>query len=218
MQEFEEMQETPPRRFPAREAMVRARSHLNGHTATMLLALLFCLTAGYGWYLLSILLSGALIEFVRDAMLVFGLYFATLSIAVVAILLPLGAGYLRMAGLVAVERPCELGELFYYFRSPGLWLRGIGVALLCVLSLLCPPCFGAAALYAGKEALGFCGAIGAAVHARVSVRDVIGFWAHVLRHLLFSVLTLGVLWLLYYAHHSAVAYFEMMMTMDPKGE
>ena len=130
MQEFEEIQETPARRFPAREAMIRARSRLDGHTATMLLALLFCLTAIYGWYLFSILLSGALIEFVRDATLVFALYFATLSIAVVAVLLPLGAGYVRMAGLLVAQMPCELGALFYYFRSPFLWLRGIGVALL----------------------------------------------------------------------------------------
>ncbi len=218
VQELHEIQEFPVRRFPAREAMQRARLHLSGQTVTMVLALLFCLTALYAWYLLSVLLAGALVALLRDALLVFTLYFAVLSLAVVLLLLPLWAGRIRMAGLVAAKRPCELGELFYYFRSPHLWLRGIAVSLLLVLSLLFPPCFGAAALYAGKETLSFGGAMRESFRTRKKLRDVLGFWAHVLRHLVFSVLTLGVLWILYYAHHSAVAYFEMMMTMDPKGD
>lgn len=216
MQESFEMQEIPARRFPAREAMHGARACLSGHTVTMVLSLLFCLTAVYAWYLLSVLLATALIALSRDALLVFVLYFAALSITLVGLLLPLWAGRIRMAGLVAAGKACEPRELFYYFCSPRLFLRGVGVMLLCVLSVLFPPCFGAAAFYAGKETLSFGGAIREAFRARIGVRDVLGFWAHVLRHLLFSVLTLGVLWILYYAHHSAVAYFEMVMQPKEK--
>ncbi len=205
------MNKAPECRFPARDAMKRARLHLSGRTLTLVLALLFCLTALYAWYLLAVLLSEGLLALVRDPLLLFTLYFAALSIALVALLLPLVAGYVRMAGLIAAQRECELSELFYYFLSPRLWLRGIGVALLLVLALLFWPCFGAAALYAGKETLSFIGAIAAAFRAHCRVRHVLGFWAHMLRHLLFSVLTLGVLWILYYSHHSAVAYFEMVM-------
>ena len=214
MQELYEIKEEPVRRFPAREAMKCARAQLGGHTVTMVLALLFCLTALYAWYLLSVLLAGVLVAFLRDALLVFTLYFAVLSLALVLVLLPLGAGYLRMAGLIVARGECELFELFYYFRSLRLWARGIVVSLLCVLSLLVPPLFGVAALFAGKETLSLGGAITAAFRAQIRVRDVLAFWAHILRHLLFSVLTLGVLWIVYYSHHSAVAYFEMLIPKE----
>lgn len=218
MQELYEINEAPVRRFPAREAMQRAREKLGGHTLTLVLSLLFCLTALYAWYLLSVLLAGVLVALVRNAIAVFTIYFAVLSLAVVLVLLPLWAGRIRMAGLVAARLPCELGELFYYFRSPRLWMRGIAVVLLCLLSLLFPPCFGAAALFAGKGTLSLGGAIRESFCADVRVRDVLAFWAHVLRHLLFSVLTLGVLWIVYYAHHSAVAYFEMLMPKEEQAQ
>lgn len=218
MQELYEIQEAPVSRFLAREAMLRARASLSGKTVTMVLSLLFCLTAIYAWYLLSVLLATALIALSRDALLVFVLYFAALSITLVGVLLPLWAGRVRMAGLVAAERSCEPRELFYYFRSPRRFLRGIGVMLLLVLSVLFPPCFCAAAFYAGKETLSFGGAIREAYRARIGVRNVLGYWAHILRHLLFSALTLFVLWILYYAHHTTVAYFEMVMLPKEKTE
>ena len=218
MQESYEMPIPPVRRSPVKASIDRAREALSGQTLTLTLSLLFCLVALYAWYLLSVLLAGLLVAFSRDALLVFTLYFAVLSVALVGLLLPLWAGRIRMAGLVAAQRPCELAELFYYFRSPRLWMRGIAVALLSVLSLLFPPCFGVAALFAGKGTLSLSGAIRESFCAGVRVRDVLAFWAHVLRHLLFSVLTLGVLWLVYDAHHCAVLYFDLTMTMDPKGD
>ncbi len=216
VQEHYEIPTAPPRRSPASQAMQRARAKLGGHTLTLTLSLLFGLTALYAWYLCSVLLAGLLVALISNALLAITLYFAVLTLAVVALLLPLWAGRLRMAGLVAAGRACELCELFYYFRCARCWLRGIGVALLCVLSLICPPLFGAVALYAGKETLTLGGALREAFRTRPRVRDVLGFWVRVLRHVILSALTLGVLWILYYAHHSAVAYFEL--TMDPKGD
>lgn len=218
MQESYEMPKPPVRRSPVKASIDRARQALSGQTLTLVLSLLFCLTALYAWYLLSVLLAGLLVAFSRDALLVFTLYFAVLSIALVGLLLPLWAGRIRMAGLVAAKRPCELAELFYYFRSPRLFLRGISVMLLCILSLLFPPCFCAAALFAGKETLSFTGAIRTAFCTRGKARAVFGYFVRVLWRLLLGALTLGVLWLVYDAHHCAVLYFDLTMTMDPKGD
>ena len=216
MQELYEIPVVPARPAPVRRAMQRAREQLNGHLLSLVLALLFCLVALYAWHLLSVLLGTLLVAVLTDALLAVALYFAVLAIALVALLLPLWAGRARMAGLAGANRPCEPYELFYYFQSARRWLRGIGVMLLFLPSVVCPPLFGAAALYAGKETLTLGGALREAYRTRPRTRDVLGFWAQVLWHAALSALTLGVLWMLYYAHHTAVAYFDL--TMDPKGD
>ena len=219
MQELDPICEVAVKRSFSGEAMQRATLRLGGRVLVLLLPLLFLLTAVYALYLFSFLLAGVALTLFPNAALALALYCAVLAVAVIALLLPLWAGRIRMAGLVAAGRECALSALFYYFCSPRLWWRGVCVTLLALLSLLFPPCFGAAALYAGKETLSLCGALREAREGtRGKLLRVLGFYGRVCLHLLLSVLTLGVLWVLYYAHHSAVAYFEMTMTMDPKGD
>jgi hypothetical protein len=174
------------------------------------MALLFCMTALYVGYLCLILFSRLLISFVVNPFLFYTLYFGMLFILGV-FFLPLWAGRVRMAGLIAAGKPCELCELFYYFRSPLLFLRGIAVMLLFLPCVLFPPFLGAAAFYAGKEALSPLSALREAFRARARLRDVLVFEGRVFWRILLGALTLGVLWILYYSHHSTVAYFEMMM-------
>ena len=214
VQELYEVQVAPVRRSLAKEAMQRASGRLDDGIVPLLLSLLFCGSVLYALYLVSFLLASLALTLFSNAAVTFALYCAALALATLAFL-PLWAGRIRMAGLVAAGRECALSALFYYYGSPRRFLRGMLVALFCVLSVLCPFFFGAAALYAGKETLSPLAALREAREGtRGRMRAVLGFYARAGLHLIWSVLTLGVLWLLYYSHHTALAYFEMVMEKE----
>lgn len=218
MQDFCDWSMLPVRRSYAREAMGRASERLNGCATSLLLSLAFCFVSIYTLCLLSLLLATLALMLLGSVLAAAVLYGVALALTAVVIL-PLWAGRLRMAGLIAVGMDCPLSALFYYYGDARRFLRGIGVVFLFVLGVICPPVFGAAALYAGKETLTFGGALRAAREGtREKMREIFGFYARVAWRFLLGVLTLGVLWFVYDAHRSAVAYFDLTMTMDPKGD
>lgn len=89
-------------------------------------------------------------------------------------------------------------------------------AALCVLLLyLTGFYFSAVALLVGNESMGCPEALRYAFCFGSRHRGCIyRFSLRALWHLLLSVLTLGVLWLLYYAQHTTLAYWKLVMTMD----
>ena len=144
------------------------------------------------------------------AMLVFALSeLAVAAFVFFALLLPLFAGRFRMAGLVAAGKGVVFSDLFYYFSSFFAWGRGVRIALLSPLALL-PPFFSFPALAIGNEELSLRRALALAV-GRVGFLSVLGLWARVLVRLVLGLLTLGLLWLFYDAHHLPVSYFALAM-------
>lgn len=126
---------------------------------------------------------------------------------------PLLVGRCRMMGMIAAGKNTMLSELFHYFSVLRLWWRGIRIALLLPIAFLLPPFFAAPAYAAGNEDISLRRAL-ALARGSVPLRTVWGFWGRALLRLLMGVMTLGLLWLLYDAHHLTATYFALIMRKE----
>ena len=214
--------EQPPKNLPARhDALKMARKRAayaleRDALLSLVLAYLFCVTALFALAFAVALLSFFWAPVTYGGML---LYVAALTFFTVAafcfLLLPLFAGLVRIAGMVAMGATPEKSELFHYFTSWRLWRRGMKIALIWPLALLWPPLFSAPAVATGNEALPIRRALFRS-RGRLPFSVVLAFWGRVLVRFLLGVLTLGVLWLLYDAHHLAVTYFALCIREENK--
>ena len=220
MQETTEMIETGvgneinvPVKKPSalRESLQGARLALQTDECHLAIVItyLFCVTALFALAFAVAPISFFWVPTTYGGML---LYVAVITLFAVSafcfLLLPLFAGYARIAGMIAMGASPEKSELFHYFSSWRLWRRGMRIALIWPLVLLWPPLFGAPAVAMGNEALPIRRALSLS-HGRVPFSVVLAFWGRVLVRFLLGVLTLGVLWLLYDAHHLTVTYFAL---------
>ena len=186
---------------------LRAKDHL----VVLTLAYLFCVTS-----LFALLFAVAILDyfwvpvtaFAQTVCVVAKCAFATALF--LGVMLPLFAGRLRMAGLCAAGKRVTTAELFHYFGSVGVWWRGVRIASLCLLGLVLPVLFSVPALAIGNESLSLRRVFVLSV-GRVSLVDVLGFWGRTLVRFVLGLLTLGLLWLLYDAHHIPVVYFSLAM-------
>ena len=138
------------------------------------------------------------------------------GVAFCALTLPVFVGRARMAQKLAARKACAQAEIFHYFTSWRLWWRGVRIGMLFLISLL-PPFFAASALAIGEEEIPLTKALSVSFR-RVAFRVVLAFWGRVLLRVLLGVLTLGALWLLYDAHHTAVTYFALAEQEPLQGE
>jgi len=186
----------------------------DGALIPLAIAYLFCILALFA---LFFWLSACVFFFIplsaRKALLFLVLQGVLCGIAFVALLLPLFVGRARMAGMIAVGECVTEAELLHYFKSWHLWWRGVRIAPLFVLALLVPPFFSAPALAIGDESLPLGRALSLSV-GRVSILTAIAFWGRTLLRLALGFLTLGLLWLLYDAHHGTVSYFALVMRKE----
>ena len=211
MDGFEQIPSLPARSGALKKTLRHAACALEcGALPSLILAYLFCGTALFAFFF-----CGALIDFflipqtLAGLVALWGLKISLAALAFVCLLLPLFAGRLRMAGLCAAGKRVVLEDLFYYFTSGRLWRRGVRIALLCPLALL-PPLFSLPALAIGNDAFSLRRA--AALSAgRISLALVFEFWGRVLVRFVLGLFTLGLLWLLYDAHHVPVSYFALVM-------
>ena len=209
---------------PARTAMQAATKKLGRGQGllSLTLALLMALLIAFAVYLFADVFLAVLLGFTALPDIVLAcLYYTFLCVGLVLLVIPVLAGRIRMAGMVAMGDSPTLNETFYYLASPRRLLRGIGIGVLWLCSLLFPPVLGAVALAAGNGQISLGGALALAFRRGARYTGAaFRFWLLVLWHLVLSLFTVGVLWLLYYAHHTTVAYFELTMIMmdDPKGE
>ena len=207
------MQPMQPKRFSrAGRAMQRASLHLSrgGAALALALTLLFSLLVAFCTYLFAVIAAEVLYGLTDlSANTVDLIYYVTMVLLFLALALPCFIGRIRMAGLsVAGEAP-PLSALFYYYTSPRRWGRSLLIGLIYPFCLLIPPLFPAVALAVGQEHLGVFAALARATHL-CRLRDVLAFLLRVLCHLLLSALTFGVLWILYYAHHTTLGYWELV--------
>lgn len=209
---------------PARTAMQAATKKLGRGQGllSLTMALLMAVTIAFAVYLFADVLLAVLLGFTAlPEIVLVCLYYAFLGAGLVLLVLPVLAGRIRMAGMVAMGDSPTLNETFYYLASPRRLLRGIGMGVLWLGSVFCLPAFGAVALAAGNDRLSLRNAFCLACkHGVPYTGAILRFWLCAIRHLVLSLLTVGVLWLLYDAHHTTVACFELTMIMmdDPKGE
>ena len=224
MQQSCEMPDLQKGPSASREAMRLATQKMGRGQGlvSLLLSLLLGMMTVFAAYLFASVLVQVLIGYtsltVRSLLVIY--YVATVCF-LLPTAIPLFVGRIRMAGLVAIGREGSLCEALYYYASPRLLMRAMGIGVLWVLSVISLPAFGAVALAVADDDLPLFSALCLACKRGIHHAGAIfKFWLCTLWHLLLSVLTLGVLWLLYYAHHTTVAYFEltMMITDDPKGE
>lgn len=224
MQQRCEMPDLPKVPSASREAMRLATQKMGRGQGlvSLLLSLLLGMMTVFAAYLFASVLVQVLIGYtsltVRSLLVI---YYVAMVGFLLPTAIPLFVGRIRMAGLVAIGREPTLYEALYYYASPRLLARAMGIGVLWVLSVISLPAFGAVALAVADDDLPLLSALCLACKRGIRHAGVIfGFCLRTLWHLLLSVLTLGVLWLLYYAHHTTVAYFEltMMITDDPKGE
>ena len=212
MDEITQLTPMQPHTGALKKARQDAARALRSKDALVVLALayLFCATALFVLCFLVTALAFFLMPQEPYAMLAFTLSeLAAAAFVFFALLLPLFAGRLRMTGLAAAGREIALCNLFYYFGAGRLWGRGVRIALLCPLALL-PPFFAFPALGIGNEELSLRRALALSV-SRVRLVGVLGFWGHLLVRLVLGLCTLGLLWLLYDAHHLPVSYFALAM-------
>lgn len=224
MQETYEMPALQKAPSPVREALRLATQKLGRGQGTLalLLTLLLGMMLGFATYLFATVFLQVLFGYTAlPAGAMVACYYALLVILFVPLATPVFVGRIRMAGMVARGNDPALCEALYYYASPRRLLRGIGMGVLWIGSIICLPAFGAVALAAGNDQLSLHRAFCLACKRGVPYTGaILRFWLCTLWHILLSALTLGVLWLLYYAHHTTVAYFELTMIMmdDPKGE
>ena len=223
MQEMNEMQ-TPCKRPRVLKECVQSAAvalQINENLLALIIAYLFCIVALFSASFFMTALSFFWVSVTFRGMLIHWLVDMALWVVLFAfLLLPLFTGRMRMAGMVAAGRAPEKAELFHYFTSLRLWWRGVRIALLWVIVLLRPSHFAAPGLAMGNEELSLSRALSLS-RDRLPGSAVLAFLGRMAVRLLLSVLTLGLLWLLYDAHHSAVTYFALCMREDveePWGE
>ena len=257
------------RSAPVRACARRASEKLlrGGGLLSLTLAAIFCLLACIASYLffdvLCLVLSGY-------TALGFGwlcaIAAAAVALVVLLLILPLFVGRVRLAGLLAMGEEAALGELFYYFKAPARYWRGLLLSLCYLFAFLAPVALGAGAfvgsylLYdnvfyvnlpdpAAIALLVFFCLLSAAFFLLCIYFSCLQFslialmvggarrtlsmalrrsacigwryrrvvWRFFLRsflRLLLSVCTLFVLWLLYYAHHTTLTYWELVIALD----
>ena len=202
---------TPPQSGALKKARHRAACALERDTLlSLILTYLFCGTVLFALFFAEELLSFFLMPQTLMGLVI--LMFLKIALAVlcfICLLLPLFAGRLRMTGLCAAGKRVALEDLFYYFGSLRLWGRGMWIALICPLALL-PALFSLPALAAGNDTLSMSRAARLSA-GRIPLADVLGFWGRLLVRFLLGLLTLGLLWLMYDAHHAPVSYFALVM-------
>lgn len=191
---------------------VRLRERENLITLTV--AYLFCGVVLFAlWVLIKMLAFFILPTTLLGALLLLLMRGGVAFLFLVSVLFPLFAGRLRMVGMIAVGKEVALAELFHYFGTWHLWWRSVRLCLLLPFVLFIPPLFSVPALVLGNEdasfRYAFCFSMG-----RVRLSLVLAFWCRVLVRFLLGVLTLGLLWLLYDAHHSTMTYFSLVMKLD----
>ena len=209
----------PPKRFPlAKRAMQRASLRLsrNGNTLTLALSMLFSVMVAFTTYLFCAVLMEILYGLTMLELAVCDLiYYVALVLSFALLALPLFVGRIRLAGLACAGEGAFLSELFYYYTSPRRFARSLLIGLIYPLCLLVPPFFSAVALAVGRESISpFAALLHSARLWRTRLREVFCFWLRVLWHLILSALTLGVLWVVYYAHHTTMSYWELIRARD----
>ena len=222
MQEMQMLQTDAKRPCALSRATRSAARALRTKDALSVLAMayLFCVVALFALsFLLSALTFFLVFLIARVAFVFWMIGWCLAGVVVVAVFLPLWVGTFRMAGKAAVGEVILLSDLFHYFTSRRAWWRGVRIALLFSLALLLPPLFSAPALAIGNEALPL-GRVLSLSWGRVSLLAILGFWARFVLRLVLGILTLGLLWLMYDAHHIPVTYFALVMqgTAEPSEE
>jgi hypothetical protein len=107
----------------------------------------------------------------------------------------------------------DADHFFHYFASWRLWWRGVRIALLWPVAFVVPPFFSAPTLALGNEDMPLGRAL-ALSRGRVCGGAVLAFWWRLIWRFLLGILTLGVLWLLYDAHHVPATYFALVMQQE----
>lgn len=136
-----------------RSATVRACSRLasakllqGGGLLSLTLSAVFCLLACIATYLFFDVLCLVLSAYTA---LGFGWLCAiaatAVALVVLLLILPLFVGRVRLAGLLAMGEEAALGELFYYFKAPARFWRGLLLSLCYLFSFLIPVSLGVGA-------------------------------------------------------------------------
>ncbi len=131
----------------------------------------------------------------------------------VALILPLFTGRARMIAMSVAGVDVAPKDFFHYFTSWRLWWRGVRIALLWPIAFLVPPFFSAPTLALGNEDMPLGRALTLS-RGRVRIGVVLALWWRLIWRFLLGLLTLGVLWLLYDAHHVPATYFALVMQQD----
>lgn len=136
------------------------------------------------------------------------------------IALPCGISYGAVCALAAFWNRflrIELDEDVAFL----ILLSLIPVALfLCLITFfLCGSYLPATAVAIGNEEIGTLHAFGIALsHGWRAKWQIAAFVMRVLWHLLLSLASVGVLYVFYYSHHTAIAYMHLSMMLCPKGD
>ncbi len=181
---------------------------------SLLVAYLLCSVMLFALSFVIVALAFVTVPLTAGGVILFSILRYGIGVAVfVAFILPLFTGRARMIAMSVAGVDVTPKDFFHYFASWRLWWRGVRIALLWPIAFLVPPFFSAPTLALGNEDMPLGKAL-ALSRGRIRVGVVLALWWRLIWRFLLGILTLGVLWLLYDAHHVPATYFALVMQQE----
>lgn len=178
---------------------------------SLLVAYLLCSVVLFALSFVIVALAFVSLPLTAVGVVLFSILRYGIGIAVfVVFILPLFTGRARMIAMSVAGVDVAPKDFFHYFTSWRLWWRGVRIALLWPIAFVVPPFFLVPTLALGNEDMPLTRALSLS-RGRIRIGVVLAFWWRLIWRFLLGLVTLGVLWLLYDAHHVPATYFALVM-------